>query len=95
MGFPQRLLLSSETVKREVAGKCDKNVGKQRKSAQASRQLRYKGKLMNFLPVLAILLLIIWIVARVVLAVTGFFLHLLWVMAIVLFVIWLIRKILR
>ena len=50
---------------------------------------------MNFIPLLAILLLVIWVVARVVLAVTGLFLHLLWVMAIVLFAIWLLRKIMR
>lgn len=64
-------------------------------AAQWPLQLRYKGNTMNFLPLLAILLLIIWVVARVVLAVTGFFLHLLWIMAIVLFAIWLLRKIMR
>ena len=50
---------------------------------------------MNFLPLVALLLLIIWVVARVALAVTGFFLHLLWVLALVLVAVWLIRKIMR
>ena len=50
---------------------------------------------MNFLPLVAILLLIIWVVARLVLAVTGFFLHLLWIGALLLFVLWLIRKIMK
>jgi len=39
---------------------------------------------------LAILLVVIWIVARVVLAVTSVALHLLWVAAIVIAIIWLV-----
>lgn len=50
---------------------------------------------MNFLPLLAILLLVVWLVARVALAITGFFLHLLWVLALVLLAVWLIRRIMR
>lgn len=50
---------------------------------------------MNFLPLVAIFLLIVWVVARLVLAITGFFLHLLWILAILLFAFWLIRKIMR
>lgn len=42
---------------------------------------------------IAILLIVIWIVARLVLAITSFALHLLWIAAIVLFLIWLARKI--
>lgn len=41
---------------------------------------------------LAVLLLIIWIVLKVALAVTGAFLHLLWIIAMVLVVVWLIGK---
>lgn len=41
---------------------------------------------------LAVLLLIVWVILRVALAVTGVFLHLLWVFAVVLAVIWLIGK---
>lgn len=47
---------------------------------------------MNPLLILAILLVLAWVVLRVALAVTGFFLHLLWIAAIVLAVVWLIRK---
>ncbi len=41
---------------------------------------------------LAVLLVVIWIVARVVLAVTSLALHLLWVVAVVLVILWLVRK---
>lgn len=47
---------------------------------------------MNKLPLLAIFLLILWVVLRVALAITGVFLHLLWVIAIILTVLWLIGK---
>lgn len=50
---------------------------------------------MNSLIWLAILLVIIWVVAIVVLKITGAILHLLWIVAVVLFVIWLIRKVTR
>jgi hypothetical protein len=39
---------------------------------------------------IAILLVVIWIVARVVLAVTSFAIHLLWVVAIIAAIIWVI-----
>lgn len=42
---------------------------------------------------LAILLLILWIVLRLALAITGAFLHLLWIAAIILAVMWLVGKI--
>ncbi|MBA3882271.1 MAG: hydrophobic protein [Chthoniobacterales bacterium] len=41
----------------------------------------------------AILLVIIWVVARVVLAVTSIALHLLWVLAVIAIVIWLISRV--
>ena len=41
---------------------------------------------------LAVVLVIIWIVARVVLAVTSVALHLLWVVAIILAIIWIIGR---
>jgi hypothetical protein len=41
---------------------------------------------------LAMVLVVIWIVARVVLAVTSVALHLLWVLAIILAIIWLIGR---
>ena len=48
---------------------------------------------MNFLPLLAIGLLILWVLARVVFAITGLFLHLLWILAIIIFVLWLVGKV--
>lgn len=47
---------------------------------------------MNPLIGLAIFLLILWIVLRLALAVTGVFLHVLWIVAIVLAVLWLVGK---
>ncbi|CAN5719964.1 hypothetical protein BH23GEM8_BH23GEM8_12120 [soil metagenome] len=49
---------------------------------------------MNNLLYLAILLVVIWVVARVVGFVAGALLHLLWIVAIVLVIIWLVRKVL-
>jgi hypothetical protein len=49
---------------------------------------------MNNLLYLAILLVVIWIVARVVGFVAGALLHLLWIVAIVLVIVWLVRKVL-
>ncbi|MBA2743475.1 MAG: hydrophobic protein [Chthoniobacterales bacterium] len=42
---------------------------------------------------IAILLVVIWIVARVVLAVTSVALHLLWIAAVIALVIWLISRV--
>lgn len=47
---------------------------------------------MNSFLWLAILLIVVWIVARVFLAVTGAMLHLVWIIALVLLVIWAARK---
>ena len=47
---------------------------------------------MSKLLVLAIFLLILWVVLRVALAVTGVFLHVLWILAIIFAVMWLIGK---
>ncbi len=41
---------------------------------------------------LAVVLVVIWIVARVVLALTSLALHLLWIAAIILGLIWLVRR---
>jgi hypothetical protein len=41
---------------------------------------------------LAVFLMILWLVLRVALAVTGVFLHLLWIFGIILAVIWLVGK---
>ena len=40
----------------------------------------------------ALVLVVIWIVARVVLAVTSFALHLIWIAAVILFLAWLARQ---
>ena len=48
---------------------------------------------MNKLLSLAVLLLVIWVILRVALAVTGVALHLLWIIAVVLAVLWLVGKI--
>ena len=42
----------------------------------------------------AILLLIIWIVARFALAITSAMLHLVWVIAVVCFIVWLVKRVL-
>jgi type IV secretory pathway TrbL component len=47
---------------------------------------------MSKLLILAIFLVILWVVLRVALAITGVFLHLLWIIAIILAVLWLIGK---
>jgi hypothetical protein len=48
---------------------------------------------MNSLLYIAVVLVVIWVVARVVGFVAGALLNLLWVVAIILFVVWLVRKI--
>ncbi|HEX8280674.1 MAG TPA: hypothetical protein VF551_04810 [Chthoniobacterales bacterium] len=48
---------------------------------------------MNSLVWLAVVLVVVWIVARIFLAVTSALLHLLWIAAIVFFVIWIFRKV--
>jgi hypothetical protein len=48
---------------------------------------------MSKLLILAVFLLVLWIVLRVALAVTGVFLHLLWIIAIILALLWLFGKI--
>jgi hypothetical protein len=47
---------------------------------------------MSKLLLLAVVLLIIWVVLRVALAITGAFLHLFWIIAVILAVLWLIGK---
>ena len=47
---------------------------------------------MNSLIWIAVLLVIIWVVARVFLAVTGALLHVLWIIAIIALIIWAVRK---
>ena len=41
---------------------------------------------------IAVGLVLIWIFARVLLAVTSFFLHLLWIAAIIFVIVWLVKK---
>lgn len=41
---------------------------------------------------IAIVLLVVWVIARVVGFVAGALLHLLWIVAVVLFIVWLLRK---
>jgi hypothetical protein len=48
---------------------------------------------MNKILIAAVFLLVLWVVLRVTLAVTGIFLHLLWIIAIILGVLWLLGKI--
>ena len=45
---------------------------------------------MSSLLSLAVFLMILWVILRVALAVTGIFLHLLWIIAIILAVLWLV-----
>ena len=47
---------------------------------------------MNTLIWVAVVLVIIWIVARLFLAVTGALLHVLWIIAIVALIIWVVKK---
>ncbi len=46
----------------------------------------------HILILLAVVLMVIWVVARVVLAVTAVGLHLLWVLAVILAIVWLIGR---
>lgn len=48
---------------------------------------------MSKILVLAVFLLILWVILRLALALTGVFLHLLWIAAIILAVMWLVGKI--
>lgn len=48
---------------------------------------------MNNLLYLAVLLVIIWVVARVVGFVAGALLNLLWILAIILVIVWLVRRV--
>jgi hypothetical protein len=48
--------------------------------------------MMSKLLLLAFLLLVIWVVMRVALAVTGIFLHVLWIIAVILAILWLVGK---
>jgi hypothetical protein len=48
---------------------------------------------MSKILVLAVFLLVLWVILRLALALTGVFLHLLWIAAIILVVMWLIGKI--
>lgn len=47
---------------------------------------------MSKLLILAIFLMILWVILRIALAITGVFLHLLWIIAIILAVLWLVGK---
>ena len=47
---------------------------------------------MNSLIWIAVLLVIIWVVARVFLAVTSALLHVIWIIAIIALIIWAVRK---
>ena len=47
---------------------------------------------MNKVLVLALFLMILWVVLKVALAITGAFLHLLWIIAVALAVFWLVGK---
>lgn len=48
---------------------------------------------MNNLLYLAILLIVIWVIARVVGFVAGALLHLLWIVALILLIVWIVRKV--
>jgi len=47
---------------------------------------------MNSFLWIAILLVVIWVVARLFLAVTGALLHVLWIIGIILLIVWAIKK---
>jgi hypothetical protein len=48
---------------------------------------------MNSLLYIAVVLVVIWVIARVVGFVAGALLNLLWILAIILFIVWIVRKI--
>ncbi len=50
---------------------------------------------MNTLIYVAIALVILWVLARVFLAVTSVMFHLIWVIAVIFLVIWIVKKITR
>lgn len=50
---------------------------------------------MNTLIYFAIALVVLWVVARVFLAVTGVLLHVIWIIAVIFLVVWIIKKVAR
>ena len=46
----------------------------------------------NSLIWIALVLFVLWIVVRVVFAITGFIFHLIWVAALILLIVWLVRR---
>jgi uncharacterized membrane protein len=60
-------------------------------NTQGKRRLRFQC--MNSLIWFAILLIVIWVVARLFLAVTSAMLHLLWIIGVILFIIWLVKRV--
>lgn len=57
-----------------------------------SSRARHRSGRMNSLIWLALVLFVIWIVVRVVFAITSALLHLVWVVAAVLLIVWLVRR---
>ena len=47
---------------------------------------------MNSLIWIALVLFVLWIVVRVVFAITSFVFHLIWVVALILLIVWLVRR---
>ena len=47
---------------------------------------------MNSLIWIALVLFVIWLVVRVVFAITSFVFHIIWVVALILLIIWLVRR---
>ena len=56
---------------------------------------RDRGSGMNTLIYIAIALVVLWVLARVFLAVTSVMLHLIWVIAVIFLVIWIVKKVAR
>ena len=55
------------------------------------RNARRRGRV-NSLIWIALVLFVLWIVVRVVFAITSFVFHLLWVVALILLIVWLVRR---
>jgi len=72
--------------------KAIKQCGRLREKSERRRPQGRISGVKHALMFIAIVLVIIWVVARVTLAVTSVALHLLWIVAIILAVIWLIGR---
>ncbi|MEY2562722.1 MAG: hypothetical protein QOH88_915 [Verrucomicrobiota bacterium] len=66
--------------------------GEGEKGARRGRQVRISG-MKHALIFIALILVIVWVIAKVTITVTSVALHLLWVVAVILAIVWLIGRV--